>query len=95
MKATPKPRQLNIRSDEAYHLAHALSRRERRSAQEIVIAALRRYAEAASAPGDAEQLKSEAEYARIMAFAERIRHEFKPDAVNDHTDMYDEHGLPV
>jgi hypothetical protein len=87
-------KQLNIRSDEAYALAHRLAREQKRSVTAVVVDALRQ--EAAGDAGDMFSEKSVADRMRKMQEAiRRTRENLKPDAGDDLGDMYDENGLPV
>lgn len=86
------PRQLNIRSDEAYHLARTLAARENVATQEIVLRALRDYARrrAPDAPLTAEQ---EADLDRLRAAARKARARWL-GGDERHDEFYDERGLP-
>ncbi len=95
MNATSKPKQLNIRSDEAYHLAHRLAESQRKTTQQIVVEALRNYAKTSSEPDAADQMKMDAEFARIMETGQKTERRTPPGTASDHSDMYDENGLPV
>jgi antitoxin VapB len=87
-------RQLNIRSDEAYRIAHRLAKRRGMTVTEVVTDALRReqggsYAALEVSPEQA------AETVRIlMDMSERSARAAVPGATSDHSDFYDEHGLP-
>lgn len=86
------PRQLNIRSDEAYEIAHRAAKQSGKSVTEIVTEALRaRHGPSARevSPEDAaETLKILTELSR-----EGGRRK-KPGATSNHDDLYDEFGLP-
>lgn len=86
------PRQLNIRSDEAYHLARTLAARENVAMQEIVLRALRDYARrrAPDGPLTAEQ---DADLARLRAAAREARAGWL-GGEDWRDDLYDEAGLP-
>lgn len=88
------PKQLNIRSDEAYELAQKAARRLGTTKTEAVIRALRRYAEPDGLPTyDDLTPEQKADYARFRGLARRARAEAtNPDYSAD--DLYDEHGLP-
>jgi hypothetical protein len=89
-------RQLSIRSDEAYALAHRLARRQKRSVTAVVVDALRQ--EALAAGPEPDMFSEEAVADRLHQMREairRTRENLKPGAVDDHGAMYDENGLPV
>jgi hypothetical protein len=95
MKATSPRKQLNIRSDEAYFLAHALAERSNVSTQDVVLNALKSYAEKwPGNPGEETAVRS-AEFQRLMEISRRARKKWKYGEGSDHADMYDEHGLPL
>lgn len=89
-------RQLNIRSDEAYAIAHKLSRQQNRSVTAVVVDALR---EQEKFMQDAEDIYSEQAVEererQLKAFIAKFRGSLKPGETSDHSDMYDEHGLPI
>jgi hypothetical protein len=93
-KASPARKQLNVRSDVAYRLAHEMARREGRSTQSVVEAALIAYAERAGAGETAREAETQAalEYLRDMSAS--TRHLILPGATSDHSEFYDEFGLP-
>ena len=94
MKAS-KQRQLNIRSDEAYEIAHALARDESRSVTEVVERALREL-KARVAPED-DIFSPDAiqkRYEELRRLSARTAAQKLPGATSDHSDMYDEQGLP-
>jgi hypothetical protein len=91
------PKQLNIRSDEAYDIAHALARRDNRSVTEIVETALRAMRDRSEAQEDI--LSPDAilkRYEKLRRLRARIAASRLPDGSDpsDHSDLYDEHGLP-
>lgn len=95
MKATSPRKQLNIRSDEAYFLARELAARSHESTQDVVLKALKSYAEnMPDKPGE-ELVARSAEFQRLMEISRRARRKWKYSEPHDHSDMYDEHGLPV
>ncbi len=95
MKATSPRKQLNIRSDEAYFLAHVLAERSNASTQDVVLRALKSYAEKwPDPPGEETALRS-AEFQRLMEISRRARKKWKYGEKSDHSDMYDEYGLPI
>ena len=87
-------RQLNIRSDEAYRIAHRLAKRRGLTVTEVVTEALRHeQGESHAAPEVSPE--QAAETVRIlMDMSERSARAALPGATSDHSDFYDEHGLP-
>lgn len=86
-------KQLNIRSDEAYRLAHIISEETDQPVVQVIVAALRDYG--AKLPKRARMTpaqRAEAEALRALA-RESAKHKL-PGATSDHSDMYDEFGLP-
>ena len=88
-------RQLNIRSDEAYALATTLARRSGLPTQEVVVRALRDYAKADADVRAGMTAEQEASYQRLLSLGRRFRAKWKYREGSDHSDMYDEYGLPV
>jgi hypothetical protein len=88
-------KQLNIRSDEAYALAHRLARTQRRSVTAVVEDALRQEAMNMDRRESSLIPKAQAEFQRIMELARQVRAMIPPDTSLDHSDMYDENGLPI
>jgi hypothetical protein len=95
MNATSKPKQLNIRSDEAYRLAHGLARSQHKTTQQVVVDALETYARLSAEPDVVKRRQMEAEFARIRELSRKLNAELPPGATIDHSDMYDKNGLPV
>jgi len=87
-------KQLNIRSDEAYRLAHEIAGRDHRSVTEVVLDALQKEAAKLPTLGDLTS-QQRANYDRLRAAARRAAATKKPGATSDHSDMYDEFGLPI
>ena len=84
--------QLNIRSDEAYGLAHDLARRLEKPVSEVVLQALRELG--AKLPEEEGMTPAQqAEYEALRALARRTAKHKKPGATSDHSDMYDDVGL--
>lgn len=86
-------KQLSIRSDEAYEIAHRLAQRRETTVVDVVTKALREqdptHAAREVTPEEA------AETFRILnELSERAAKAAKPGATSDHSDLYDEHGLP-
>ena len=88
-------RQLNIRSDEAYALATTMARRRRLSTQEIVVRALRDFAKSEVDQPSERTLEQEASYEQLVSLGRLYRRRWKYGEGSDHSDMYDEYGLPV
>lgn len=86
------PRQLNIRSDEAYELATKIARRTGRTRADVVLAALLSYQEAKT--GKKLTRTQRAFVDELMALAHRSASAAGPEASSDHSHFYDEHGLP-
>ena len=87
------PKQLNIRSDEAHRLAHAISDRTGRPVVDVVVEALRQFG-AKLLPVDELNPAQRAAYEELRALARETAKYKKPGATSDHADMYDEFGLP-
>ena len=88
------PKQLNIRSDEAHRLAHLIAGQTGRPVVEVVVAALRDFGSRLPAVDDmtpTQRVGYEAlrELARVASMHKR------PGVTSDHSDMYDEYGLPI
>jgi antitoxin VapB len=91
--ASTMERQLNIRSDEAYERAHRLAKRRGESVTTIVTEALRKAEEQVPAPEVSPE--EAAETKRILReLAREGGRRKKPGATSDHSDFYDEFGLP-
>jgi hypothetical protein len=86
------PRQLNIRSDEAYELAHRVARQSGKSVTEVVTQALRQVH--GPLPPEVSPQDAAETYRMLMELASQGGERKKPGATSDRTDMYDEHGLP-
>jgi antitoxin VapB len=88
-------KQLNIRSDEAYETAHALAGRCNESVTAVVERALRELKdrvvqeEAVFSP-DAIARR----YLELREITARTAANKRPGATSDHSDLYDEGGLP-
>lgn len=87
-------RQLNIRSDEAFETAKRLARRQGRPVTEVVLNALRTYDAAVTADADLTP-EQQAEYEAWREIARQAAQSAKSGAASDHSDMYDEFGLPI
>lgn len=89
-------RQLNVRSDRAYDTASRLSRRLGISTTEVVLRALDTLdRKTYRAPTYADLTDEQrADVDRILAMAKDVRRTLSPGVTSDHSDMYDENGLP-
>jgi hypothetical protein len=90
------PRQLNIRSDEAYETAHRLADHLGQTTTKIVEDALRAYTAGRILPSK-KVTKEEADafVLEIQQMVEALRPYRMPGATSDHSDIFDEHGLPI
>jgi antitoxin VapB len=86
------PRQLNVRSDEAYEIATTIARRTGRTRADVVLAALLSYRQAKT--GKKLSRAQRAFVDELMALAHRSAAAARPGATSDHSHLYDEHGLP-
>lgn len=89
------PKQLNIRSDEAFEIAHRAAKERGTTVTEIVTDALRARH---GAPETVREVPPEvaAEIYRILTELSREgARRKKPGATSDHSDFYDDNGLPV
>lgn len=88
-------KQLNVRSDEAYALATTLAKRSNLPRQEVVLRALRAYAEADRELREGRTAEQQAAFDGLVALGRRFRSKWKYGELSDNPDMYDEDGLPV
>lgn len=86
-------RQLNVRNDEAYELAHMISRRIGRPVTEVVRDALRVYGNTLPAVDGMTPTQLQ-RYEALRSLAKRTSVLKRPGATSDHGDLYDENGLP-
>jgi hypothetical protein len=88
-------RQLNIRSDEAYELAHGAALRTGKAVSQVVLEALRDYGRKTSAPGELTPAQK-ANVDAIREAARRAAAQARPGVTYEQVmeDMYDENGLP-
>lgn len=87
-------RQLNIRSDEAYERAHRLAKQRGESVTTVVTEALRQ-AEVQNPPPREVPPEEAAETIRILTeLSRRASKAKRPGATSDHSDFYDDYGLP-
>jgi len=86
-------KQLNIRNDEVYRLAHKVAADMGKPVTEAMLALLRAYRP--RLPEVDELTPSQrATYERLRALSREAAKHKVPGAASDHSDMYDEHGLP-
>lgn len=93
MKAS-SARQLNVRSDRAYRLAHAIARHKKLTTQQVVEQALETLAKAEGVETADDAAMREAEYQRLLALAREYRKYWRPGEDEGHDYLYDEYGLP-
>lgn len=87
-------RQLNIRSDEAFELARKIADAQHKPVTEVVLNALRAYDTQLSV--DAELTpEQKAEFEALRELSRAAARYAKQNAASDHSDMYDEFGLPI
>ncbi len=87
-------KQLSVRSEEAYRLAHAIADQTGRTLGDVLTLALRSYASTLPAV-DGMTPRQRAAYEYFRALGRRSALRKKPGATSDHGDMYDEYGLPI
>jgi antitoxin VapB len=88
------PRQLNIRSDEAYKIAHRLAKQRSVTVTEVVTAALRREQANPKATREVSPEQAAKTIRILLEASERSAKAAKPGTTSDHSYLYDEHGLP-
>lgn len=89
------PRQLSIRSDEAHRLAHEIAKDTGRPIVEVVLAALRLYGNSLPKHDDMNPTQRVL-YEQIRALSrEAAKHRTPFAGGSDHSDLYDEFGLPI
>lgn len=86
-------RQLNVRSDEAYELAHIISRRIGRPVSDVVRDALRAYGDTLPAIDGMTPTQLQ-RYEFLRALAKRTAAGALQGVTSEHDDLYDEFGLP-
>jgi hypothetical protein len=87
-------RQLNIRSDEAYRIAHDIAARLNVSTTEVVVTALRHFGARVAPSIEGMTPTQRSEYSALMKLARRTARAKKPGATSDHGNLYDDFGLP-
>lgn len=88
-------KQLNIRSDEAYEMASEIARELGTTTTRAVTEALREYRERHLPRPEVPPEQAEETYRILMELAREFSRHKLPGATSDHSDMYDEHGLPT
>jgi hypothetical protein len=86
-------KQLSIRSDEAYRLAHIISEETGEPIVQVILTALRDYGSKLPAR-DGLNPEQRATYEALQALSHEASKHKLPGATSDHRDMYDEFGLP-
>jgi hypothetical protein len=87
------PKQLNIRSDEAYEIAHRLARERNTTITDVLETALRDYRDKCAA--DDLSPEQTAFLTEILTLSKRSAAAARPGATSDHRDLYDDKGLPT
>ena len=85
-------RQLNIRSDEAYAIVSDIAKRTGRSRTDVVLAALLSYGERRAVVELSPEQRAFVD--ELMTLARRSAAAAPPGMTSDHSDLYDEDGLP-
>ena len=86
--------QLNVRSEEAYLLAHKIADETKRSVVDVVVQALRDYGD--RLPKREGMTPAQwATYQALLRAGRDAAKRKKPGATSDHSDLYDEYGLPI
>jgi hypothetical protein len=89
------PKQLTIRSDEAYEIAHRAAKRTGKTVNEVVVEALReRHGAGNNARGEVSAEDAEKTYRVLTEFAREVAKHKPAGAHSDHRDLYDDIGLP-
>lgn len=90
------PRQLNIRSDDAYETAHRLAAHLGETTTKVVKDALDDYAARRMLPSKkVTEEEAEAFLTELDRLIEAANKDRPPGVTSDHSDMYDENGLPI
>ncbi len=87
-------RQLNIRSDQAFAAAHHIADELGISTTKAVEIALQSMLKSVSGKSRISELKAKQNFELIMAAARISAQAAKPGNSSDHSDFYDENGLP-
>jgi antitoxin VapB len=88
-------RQLNIRSDEAYGIAHDIAQEQGKAVTEVVVEALREHSLKKGQAKIAALSEERFRYERILALANEASKHKKSILTSDHSEFYDENGLPI
>jgi hypothetical protein len=88
-------KQLNIRNDEAHSLACEIAREMGRSTTAIVTEALREYRDRHLPQLEVPPEQAEENFRILMELAREAARHKRPGATSDHSDFYDENGLPI
>ena len=86
-------KQLNIRSDQAYEIAHTLARDLNTTVTDVLETALREYRDKCAA--DNLTPEQETFLKDVMELSKRSAAAARPGATSDHRDFYDDTGLPI
>jgi hypothetical protein len=86
-------KQLSVRSDEAYNLAHIIAEETGQPIIQVILTALRDYGSKLPAK-DGLNPEQRATYETLRALSREASKHKLPGATSDHSDMYDEFGLP-
>ena len=87
-------KQLNVRSDEAFRLAHSIAEETNAQVADVVVTALREYG-ARLPKREGMTPTQRATYEALRELSRETAKRKKPGATSDHSDMYDEFGLPI
>ncbi len=90
-------RQLNIKSDEAFYAAHKIADNLGITTTKAVELALNKMLDHYKIEFPTERTEEESRkiYDAMTAWAKICTAAAKPGATSDHSDMYDEYGLPI
>jgi hypothetical protein len=88
-------RQLNIRSDEAYQIAHDIADRLHITTTDVIVRALRAYGSRMTLSRNGMTPTQRAEFDALTEIARKAAMHKRRGATSDHSDMYDEFGLPI
>jgi hypothetical protein len=86
-------KQLSVRSDEAYRLAHTIAAETNQPVVQVIVDALRSYGASLHDRDDMTPAQRATYEALMVLSREAAKHKL-PGATSDHDDMYDEYGLP-
>ena len=86
-------RQLNIRSNEAYGIAHRLAERRGETVTAVVIDALRKAQGEDAIEREVNSRQAAKTFRILMELSERSAEAARSGATSDHSDFYDDRGL--